>query len=168
MPHLAPPRIEFKSASGIELAQHNTEGPAPTANRVSPCSQMAAGCIRFSMPKLLNCVPSAGGLGALALTGMTPGGQDKGSTQRAKAGGDHNLIRTDHRARSLKSMQFLKSQATPTTAVNAAIAGEAASQASCSACFHPHEHHVGCSWPGLVGVQKPLHTTGRIMDLEST
>jgi hypothetical protein len=68
-------------------------------------------------------VAAAEGLGALPLTGLTPGGQEKGSTQRAKAGGDQNLIRTDHRARSLKSMHFLTSQNTPNAAASAAIAG---------------------------------------------
>lgn len=79
---------------------------------------------------------NAESLGALPLTGMTPGGQDKGSTQRSKAGGDHKLIRTDHRARSLKSMNFLSSQTTPNAAASAAIAGQ--HPFSCQGSAEPH------------------------------
>lgn len=111
---------------------------------------MVVNCGSCSMPKTcelnsLNCVGPAEGLGSLALTGMAPGGTEKGSTQRAKAGGDHNLIRTDHRARSLESMHFLKSQSTPNAAANLAIAGSLATLLYCTLRCHFHVLPVGCS-----------------------
>ena len=122
---------------------------------------MAVNCGSCAMPKTcelnsLNCVGPAEGLGSLALTGMAPGGTEKGSTQRAKAGGDHNLIRTDHRARSLESMHFLKSQSTPTAAANLAIAGSLATLLYCTLrChFHMRPWLVAAEHAGSFGLRK--------------